>query len=167
MIGTTSECLFGGFLTILQYTSVLSSTFLVFPVHVYLSSKLFRCHQGFPTASLEASVASLWMCWVFGCRDWCFPVYPIPRALTQPVVKGCASLDLNLVNSSFSAYLQPTEWVRPSTAEVYLRIYCNSNKFKAYSIPRAPSTFYEGVRGGFRGSKYLLRRYLEPYGFVI
>ena len=28
--------------------------------------------------------------------------------------------------------------------------------------PRAPRTFLEGVWGGFRGSKYLLRRYLEP-----
>ena len=30
--------------------------------------------------------------------------------------------------------------------------------------PRAPRTFLEGVWGGFRGSKYLLRRYLEPQG---
>ena len=29
-------------------------------------------------------------------------------------------------------------------------------------FPRAPSTFSEGVWGGFGGSKYLLRRYLEP-----
>ena len=27
--------------------------------------------------------------------------------------------------------------------------------------PRAPSTFLEGVWGGFRGSKYVLRRHLE------
>ena len=29
--------------------------------------------------------------------------------------------------------------------------------------PGAPCTFLEGVLEGFRGSKYLLRRYLEPY----
>ena len=32
----------------------------------------------------------------------------------------------------------------------------------ALQLPRAPSTFWEGVWGGFGGSKYLLRRYLEP-----
>ena len=34
-----------------------------------------------------------------------------------------------------------------------------------FIYPRAPSTFLEGVWGGFRGSKYLLRRYLEPLTF--
>ena len=29
-------------------------------------------------------------------------------------------------------------------------------------FPKAPSTFSEGVWGGFGGSKHLLRRYLEP-----
>ena len=37
-----------------------------------------------------------------------------------------------------------------------------SNMAVKVIYPRAPSTFAEGVWGGFRGSKYLLRRYLEP-----
>ena len=45
--------------------------------------------------------------------------------------------------------------------EPQLRFGCSST-WPPKTNPRAPSTFSEGVWGGFRGSRYLLRRYLAP-----
>ena len=45
---------------------------------------------------------------------------------------------------------------------IRLEAIASNRRLSAFIDPRAPNTFSEGVWGGFRGSKYLLRRSSEP-----